>query len=583
MLVKCDLQVSAADLPKVMADLDTDGNGTISFQEFIAYYAGMKTGKTGEGVAGKMMKRTTGFLKVEGAGGASHMFSEEEKVAFSEHINHCLGETEYVARHLPLDVESYDLFEKAGDGLIFCALINLAVPDTIDVRALNKKANLNVYTKTENLNLALNAAKGIGCQVVNIGAQDLLEGRPILILGLMWQIIRMQLLSQISIKNYPELVLLLEEGEDMAALLKLSPEEILLRWFNYHLKKSGSARVVKNWSRDLVDSECYSLLLNQLNSAQCPLISGSNGLEKATQVCANTRNGLGIAPFLTPADIVSGHRNLNVGFVAQLFNTCPGLFLTEDVMSNFDFASMNLDDAGDSREERVFRMWINSLNLEEVYINNLFEDLQDGQIILLLEDTVQPGVVVWKKVNKGEKAKSRYKKVENCNYAVDVAKEMGLSVVNIGGLDLVDKKKKLILAVIWQLMRQYTINMLKTLAVSQGIPEVTDDIIVAWANDKVQKSGKSSTMRNFRDASLKNGVFLLHLVGAIEPRAVNPDLVTGGDTPENQLDNAKYAISIARKIGACVFLTPEDIVEVKSKMIMTFVSSLWATDLTYKP
>ena len=32
-------------------------------------------------------------------------------------------------------------------------------------------------------------------------------------------------------------------------------------------------------------------------------------------------------------------------------------------------------------------------------------------------------------VNKGEKAKSRFKKVENCNYAVDVAKEMGLSVV----------------------------------------------------------------------------------------------------------------------------------------------------------
>jgi plastin-1 len=39
--------------------------------------------------------------------------------------------------------------------------------------------------------------------------------------------------------------------------------------------------------------------------------------------------------------------------------------------------------------------------------------------------------------------------------------------------------------------------------------------------------------------------------------------------------NAKYAISTARKIGACVFLTPEDIVEVKSKMIMTFVSELW--------
>jgi plastin-1 len=43
--------------------------------------------------------------------------------------------------------------------------------------------------------------------------------------------------------------------------------------------------------------------------------------------------------------------------------------------------------------------------------------------------------------------------VENGNYAVNICKEFGFSMVNIGGLDIVDKKKKLILAIIWQLMR----------------------------------------------------------------------------------------------------------------------------------
>lgn len=80
MLTKLDITVSPADLPSVMADLDIDGSGHINFAEFITYYAGMQSGKTGDGIAGKMMKKTTGFLKVEGAGGASHMFSEEEKV-----------------------------------------------------------------------------------------------------------------------------------------------------------------------------------------------------------------------------------------------------------------------------------------------------------------------------------------------------------------------------------------------------------------------------------------------------------------------------------------------------------------------
>lgn len=38
--------------------------------------------------------------------------------------------------------------------------------------------------------------------------------------------------------------------------------------------------------------------------------------------------------------------------------------------------------------------------------------------------------------------------------------------------------------------------------------------------------------------------------------------------------NAKYAISVARQIGCCIFLLWEDIVEVNNKMILTFVGSL---------
>lgn len=38
--------------------------------------------------------------------------------------------------------------------------------------------------------------------------------------------------------------------------------------------------------------------------------------------------------------------------------------------------------------------------------------------------------------------------------------------------------------------------------------------------------------------------------------------------------NAKYAISMARKIGCCIFLLWEDIIEVQPKMILTFVGSL---------
>ena len=42
----------------------------------------------------------------------------------------------------------------------------------------------------ENLELALNSARAIGCNIVNIGAEDIEKAKPHLVFGVMWQIIR---------------------------------------------------------------------------------------------------------------------------------------------------------------------------------------------------------------------------------------------------------------------------------------------------------------------------------------------------------------------------------------------------------
>lgn len=62
--------------------------------------------------------------------------------------------------------------------LALCSkLINVAVPGTIDERAINTKSMLNPWERNENHTLCLNSAKAIGCTVVNIGTQDIIEGR----------------------------------------------------------------------------------------------------------------------------------------------------------------------------------------------------------------------------------------------------------------------------------------------------------------------------------------------------------------------------------------------------------------------
>lgn len=73
--------------------------------------------------------------------------------------------------------------------VVFSKMINISVPKTIDERTINK-GKLNAFKIHENQILVVNSANAIGCSVVNIGAEDLTKGKEHLILGLLWQIIR---------------------------------------------------------------------------------------------------------------------------------------------------------------------------------------------------------------------------------------------------------------------------------------------------------------------------------------------------------------------------------------------------------
>ena len=72
-------------------------------------------------------------------------------------------------------------------------------------------ASLPLFQVTENLNLALNAAVSIGCRVVNVGAGDIMAGSPHLVLGLLWQVVKVGIMAQINLKDNPNLIRLLDE------------------------------------------------------------------------------------------------------------------------------------------------------------------------------------------------------------------------------------------------------------------------------------------------------------------------------------------------------------------------------------
>ncbi|KNE96511.1 fimbrin [Puccinia striiformis f. sp. tritici PST-78] len=562
-----------------LKEVQVDSSGQIELEDYIDLIAKLRSGRNKSagkpvGIPGKKNR-----VIVQGSNSnIQHGILPDELSAFTSHINSSLAGDSDIGDRLPLPTTTFQIFDEARDGLILCKLINDCVPDTIDERVLNKpsaKTNhkpINNFQMTENNNIVISSAKAIGCSVVNVGASDIIDGREHLILGLIWQIIRRGLLSKIDIKLHPELYRLLDEGETLDEFLRLPPDQILLRWFNYHLKAAKWSRRVKNFSKDICDSENYTVLLNQLMPDHCSRgpLQQTNIEQRAEEVLQNAEK-IGCRKFLTSKSILAGNPKLNLAFVANLFNTYPGLEALEEserpVIEDFDVEG--------EREARVFTLWLNSLNVDPgVY--NLFEDLKDGTVILQAFDKVIPGCVTWRRVSrpKEEQELSRFKCVENTNYAVELGQANRMTLVGVQGADIVDGTKTLVLGLVWQLMRKSVIATLASL--SKGNREVTDSDMIRWANDRVRGAGKHSSMRSFKDSTLRTGHFYLDLLDALKPGYVDYSLVYPGKDEDECTLNNKLAISIARKAGALIFVVPEDLVEVLPRLGLTFIAALMA-------
>ncbi|CAA7407204.1 unnamed protein product [Spirodela intermedia] len=554
------------EISEILGESDADTGQEIDFEAFLRAYLTLQNRATvklgANNHSWEFLKATTTTLL--------HTISESEKAAYVAHINSYLGEDPFLKEYLPLDPTTNDLFNLAKDGVLLCKLINVAVPGTIDERAINTKKIINPWERNENHSLCLNSAKAIGCTVVNIGTQDLIEGRPHLFLGLISQIIKIQLLADLNLKKTPQLVELVDDGKDVEELMSLSPEKVLLRWMNFHLKKAGYKKPLNNFSSDVKDGEAYAYLLNVLAPEHCsPATLDTKDPSERAKLILEHAERMNCKRYLTPKDIVEGSPNLNLAFVAHIFHHRNGLSVDSKKIS---FAEMMPDDVLVSREERAFRLWINSLGIA-TFVNNVFEDVRNGWVLLEVLDKISPGSVNWRHASKPP-IKLPFRKVENCNQVVRIGKELKFSLVNVAGHDIMQGNKKLILAYLWQLMRFNILQLLKNLRSHSEGKEVTDADILDWANDRVRRTGRTSRMESFRDRTLSNGLFFLELLSSVEPRVVNWNIVTKGVSEDEKRLNATYIISVARKLGCSIFLLPEDIMEVNQKMILTLTASI---------
>lgn len=108
----------------------------------------------------------------------------------------------------PIDPDNDDIFTAIRDGCILADLFvftarNLGIEELPEFRSIAKcmtaatKKKPNVFQADQNIKLCLDAAKHLRVLLVNVGPSDFVQGVPHLILGVLWQVIRVNIVHKI--------------------------------------------------------------------------------------------------------------------------------------------------------------------------------------------------------------------------------------------------------------------------------------------------------------------------------------------------------------------------------------------------
>eukprot|EP01113_Clastostelium_recurvatum_P023829 TRINITY_DN2842_c0_g1_i2.p1 TRINITY_DN2842_c0_g1~~TRINITY_DN2842_c0_g1_i2.p1 ORF type:complete len:1017 (-),score=346.64 TRINITY_DN2842_c0_g1_i2:63-3113(-) len=378
--------------------------------------------------------------------GSVHSYHEEEKMGLVEHINGLLQSDTYMP-YLPMDPEGDDVFEHVKDGIFIPMLVNSIKPGILPTDRLVLRANppgLNIFERSQNLNRAFLIARDqLKCQLVNVGAEDMIEGKaPHLVLAVLWQLVKVDLVSKVQeMVKTPRLIYLLQKKDSDRVITPSSSssadaakgkdetltdaEKILLRWFNYHLEEAGHDRRVTNLSNDIKDCVNYIALLHQLSPEVCDrsAMEEPDLLARADLFLADCAK-IDCNKFINSRDIITGNSRLNFAFLANLFNAYENFQLEEEE-----------EEPSAATELRVVEV------TEEVRIDEV--TVEEVQVVELVEEVVVVEEARKEEVERvSEAVKVRSAAVEKAREDLDKAEEEVVMAKKLYATDVAFMKKR---------------------------------------------------------------------------------------------------------------------------------------------
>jgi len=262
---------------------------------------------------------------------------ESELQAYAAYLNFVLQGNKDVEALLPLDSSS--ILDKAKDGVLFARTLT-QIKDTLPGRLITSDATANHTAVIKGLKEKLRRDVAATPAAAAVGDRNALS-------ELAWEVVRAHIMRNINLIEHTELIRSLKKGQGIDLLINMTPEQLILRWFNYHAVRSGltlseeqvaadKQQLVENFGEDLKDCTLLTALLQSVaptESPQPPVLASvlqTDDLSERAKRLLEAAAQLGCPPLASPEDIVGGITRPVLLLTAQIFNTHIGIKLPSE-------------------------------------------------------------------------------------------------------------------------------------------------------------------------------------------------------------------------------------------------------------
>ncbi|OQR92272.1 alpha-actinin-1 [Achlya hypogyna] len=211
-------------------------------------------------------------------------------------------------------------------------------------------------------------------------------------------------------------------------------------------------------------------------------------------------------------------------------------------------------------QKHTFTRWANVFLPPEMAVDDLYEDLKDGlRLIALLERISNKPVAA--KYNRV--VKYRIHMLENLNLIFGFMAKENVTVTNIGSSDIVDCNSKLVLGLMWTIIKHYQLADISVHGVTGK------EGLLLWCKESLEAFPDIVSITNFT-SSWSNGLAFCALIHAFHPTLVDLDSLS----PARPVENLTLAFTLLEAtFDVPPLLQVEDFeVGVDEKSVLTYLA-----------